>query len=75
MNCITGVQQQEKLLSDVSVSVVGQRVSYSNGAAVEEKPREASSPPHIRPAGREPLRALRPAKGKLLFLLQVQCVI
>ncbi|KAG7327910.1 hypothetical protein KOW79_007854 [Hemibagrus wyckioides] len=57
-----GVQQQEKLLSDASVSVIGQRVSYSNGAAAEEKHREAASPPHVRPAGREPLRALRPAK-------------
>ncbi|XP_053538483.1 TOG array regulator of axonemal microtubules protein 1 isoform X1 [Ictalurus punctatus] len=57
-----GVQPQEKLLSDASVSVVGQRVSYSKGAAAEEKRRETSSPPHVRPAGREPLRALRPAK-------------
>lgn len=65
VKCTAGVQQQEKLLSDASVSVVGQRVTYSNGAAAaEEKPRETSSPPHIRPAGREPLRALRPAKGK-----------
>lgn len=66
MKCTAGVQQQEKLISDASVSVIGQRVSYSNGAAAEEKHREAASPPHVRPAGREPLRALRPAKGKLL---------
>ncbi|XP_053366148.1 TOG array regulator of axonemal microtubules protein 1 isoform X1 [Clarias gariepinus] len=57
-----GVVQQEKLCTDVSVSVVGQRVSYSNGAA-EEKPRDPSPPLQVRPAGREPLRALRPAKG------------
>ncbi|GAA6083458.1 TOG array regulator of axonemal microtubules protein 1 isoform X1 [Tachysurus ichikawai] len=57
-----GVLQQEKLLSDVSVSVIGQRLSYSNGEAAEDKHREAASPPHVRPAGREPLRALRPAK-------------
>ncbi|KAF4083803.1 hypothetical protein AMELA_G00121500 [Ameiurus melas] len=61
-----GVEPQEKLLSDASVSVVGQRVSYSKGAAVEEKPRETSSPPHVRPAGRQPLRALRPAKESQL---------
>ncbi|XP_076834570.1 TOG array regulator of axonemal microtubules protein 1 isoform X2 [Brachyhypopomus gauderio] len=58
-----GVQQQEKALSDLSVSVVGQRVTYSNGPAEEERPREAMSPPHTKPAGREPLRAFRPAKG------------
>ncbi|XP_026782606.3 TOG array regulator of axonemal microtubules protein 1 [Pangasianodon hypophthalmus] len=69
-----GVQQQEKLLSDVSVSVVGQRVSYSNGAAAEEKPREASSPPHVRPAGREPLRALRPAKGSQIHSTKASAV-
>lgn len=68
MKCITGIQLQEKLLSDVSVSVVSQRVSYSNGATAEEKPREASSPPQARAAGREPLRALRPAKGELLSM-------
>ncbi|XP_053538489.1 TOG array regulator of axonemal microtubules protein 1 isoform X2 [Ictalurus punctatus] len=61
-----GVQPQEKLLSDASVSVVGQKVSYSKGAAAEEKPSETSSPPHVRPAGREPLRALRPAKESQL---------
>lgn len=76
VKCVTACsQQQENLLSDVVVSVVGQRVSYINGAAAEEKPREPSSPPHVRPAGREPLRALRPAKGELISKFYVHCVI
>ncbi|XP_062863351.1 TOG array regulator of axonemal microtubules protein 1 isoform X2 [Trichomycterus rosablanca] len=54
-----GVQQQENHVSDVSV--VGLRVSYSNGAA-EEKQRDGASPRGVRP-GREPLRAVRPTKG------------
>ncbi|XP_060789491.1 TOG array regulator of axonemal microtubules protein 1 isoform X2 [Neoarius graeffei] len=58
-----GVQQEEKLLSDASVGVVGQRVSYCHGAAAEETPREVSSPPQARAAGRNQPRALRPAKG------------
>ncbi|KAG7466446.1 hypothetical protein MATL_G00164840 [Megalops atlanticus] len=46
------------------VSVVGQRVTYSNGPieAEEERLREASPPP-ARTSGREPVRALRPARG------------
>ncbi|KAK1801407.1 hypothetical protein P4O66_023077 [Electrophorus voltai] len=56
------VQQQEKVLSDLSVNVVGQRVAYCNGPA-----EKAMSPPQSRPAGREPLRALRPVKGVFAF--------
>ncbi|XP_058604401.1 TOG array regulator of axonemal microtubules protein 1 isoform X2 [Onychostoma macrolepis] len=65
-----GVTQQEKSLSDGNVSVVGQRLVYSNRSLDpdEEKPSDmtsssSSSSPQIRAAGREPLRALRPAKG------------
>ncbi|XP_077077853.1 TOG array regulator of axonemal microtubules protein 1 isoform X2 [Siphateles boraxobius] len=60
-----GVTQQNKSLSDGNVSVVGQRLVYSNRPldADEEKPSDMTSSPQIRAAGREPLRALRPAKG------------
>lgn len=60
-----GVTQQDKSLSDGNVSVVGQRLVYSNRPldADEEKPSDMTSSPQIRAAGREPLRALRPAKG------------
>ncbi|XP_016108497.1 protein FAM179B-like isoform X2 [Sinocyclocheilus grahami] len=63
-----GVTQQEKSLSDGNVSVIGQRLVYSNRSLDpdEEKPSDmtsSSSSPQIRAAGREPLRALRPAKG------------
>ncbi len=66
--CVTGVTQQEKSLSDGNVSVIGQRLVYSNRSLDpdEEKPSDmmTSSSPQIRAAGREPLRALRPAKGE-----------
>ncbi|XP_043088356.1 TOG array regulator of axonemal microtubules protein 1 isoform X2 [Puntigrus tetrazona] len=64
-----GVTQQEKSLSDGCV--IGQRLVYSNRALDpdEEKTGDvtlssssSSSSPQIRAAGREPLRALRPAK-------------
>ncbi|XP_050988950.1 TOG array regulator of axonemal microtubules protein 1 isoform X3 [Labeo rohita] len=62
-----GVMQQEKSLSDGNVSVIGQRLVYSNRSIDpdEEKPSDmsSSSSPQIRTAGREPLRALRPARG------------
>ena len=52
-----------------AVSVIGQRVPYSG--------EEPSPPPH-RPTGREPIRALRPAKGEsapseLQFSLSFPC--
>ncbi|XP_035377930.1 TOG array regulator of axonemal microtubules protein 1-like isoform X3 [Electrophorus electricus] len=59
------VQQQEKVLSDLSVNVVGQRVAYCNGPA-----EKAMSPPQTRPAGREPLRALRPVKGSQMHSIR-----
>ncbi|XP_067223821.1 TOG array regulator of axonemal microtubules protein 1 isoform X1 [Chanodichthys erythropterus] len=60
-----GVTQQDKSLSDGSVGVVGQRLVYSNRSLDpdEEKPGDMTSSPQIRAAGREPLRALRAAKG------------
>ncbi|KAL1257339.1 hypothetical protein QQF64_010583, partial [Cirrhinus molitorella] len=62
-----GVTQQVKSLSDGNVSVIGQRLAYSNRSLDpdEEKPSDmtSSSSPQIRAAGREPLRAIRPAKG------------
>ncbi|ROL51298.1 TOG array regulator of axonemal microtubules protein 1 [Anabarilius grahami] len=60
-----GVTQQDKSLSDGSVGVVGQRLVYSNRSLDpdEEKPGDMTSSSQIRAAGREPLRALRAAKG------------
>ncbi|XP_059377119.1 TOG array regulator of axonemal microtubules protein 1-like [Carassius carassius] len=67
-----GETQQEKSLSDGNVSVIGQRLVYSNRSLDpdEEKPSDmtsssssSSSSPQIRAAGRQPLRALRPARG------------
>ncbi|CAM4641945.1 unnamed protein product [Leuciscus chuanchicus] len=60
-----GVTQQDKSVSDGNVSVVGQRLVYSNRPleSDEEKPVDMTSSPQIRASGREPLRALRPAKG------------
>ncbi|KAJ8390886.1 hypothetical protein AAFF_G00100180 [Aldrovandia affinis] len=50
--------------STADVSVVGQRVTYSNGPVEPEgeRPREVSPPP-ARPPGREPIRASRPTRG------------
>ncbi|KAJ7989045.1 hypothetical protein DPEC_G00315470 [Dallia pectoralis] len=47
------------------VSVIGQRVPYSNGPMEpdDDNPARGYSPPPTRPACREPIRALRPAKG------------
>ncbi|XP_052385877.1 TOG array regulator of axonemal microtubules protein 1 isoform X2 [Carassius gibelio] len=67
-----GETQQDKSLSDGNVSVIGQRLVYSNRSLDpdEEKPSDmtsssssSSSSPQIRAAGRQPLRALRPARG------------
>lgn len=62
-NCLQGFPTRD--IVPTEVSVIGQRVTYSNGPiepADEEGTREPSPLPH-RPAGREPIRALRPAKG------------
>ncbi|KAI4902186.1 hypothetical protein NFI96_029553 [Prochilodus magdalenae] len=56
-----GVSQQEEEFSNVSV--VGQRVIYSNGPTEEEKIRETTSSHQVRPVGHEPVRALKPTKG------------
>lgn len=59
-----GVSQQDQCVCESSVSVVGQRVCFSRALdAEEQKVSEVSSSPQVRAAGREPLRALRPAKG------------
>ncbi|XP_010877219.3 TOG array regulator of axonemal microtubules protein 1 isoform X2 [Esox lucius] len=58
-----GFPLKDKIAADVSV--VGQRVAYSNGPMEpdEDDPIREYSPPPTRPACREPIRALRPAKG------------
>ncbi|KAM6961314.1 TOG array regulator of axonemal microtubules protein 1 [Aplochiton taeniatus] len=47
------------------VSVIGQRLTYPNGppGSEEREPTGVHSPPLNRPTAREPIRALRPAKG------------
>uniref|UniRef100_W5MZP9 TOG array regulator of axonemal microtubules 1 n=1 Tax=Lepisosteus oculatus TaxID=7918 RepID=W5MZP9_LEPOC len=56
-----GVTFRDKVTSDVSV--VGQRLAYSNGPAEPEEVRQReTSPPVVRPLGREPLRAPRPPR-------------
>lgn len=45
------------------VSVIGQRLTYPNGPTGEKEPTVVHSPPLNRPTVREPMRALRPAKG------------
>ncbi|XP_071377812.1 TOG array regulator of axonemal microtubules protein 1 [Centroberyx affinis] len=60
---LQGFSQKDRTSSEVGV--VGQRVTYSNGTIKTEEEnwtREPSSPP-VKPACREPVRALKPAKG------------
>ncbi|XP_047201173.1 TOG array regulator of axonemal microtubules protein 1 isoform X4 [Girardinichthys multiradiatus] len=45
------------------VGVVGQRVNYCNGTMKTEEEKMAPSPPLVKPAVREPIRALKLAKG------------
>ncbi|KAK5606502.1 hypothetical protein CRENBAI_019847 [Crenichthys baileyi] len=45
------------------VGVVGQRVNYCNGTMKTEEEKMAPSPPLVKPAVREPVRALKLAKG------------
>ncbi|KAJ8288796.1 hypothetical protein COCON_G00014550 [Conger conger] len=53
---------QDKATTDVSV--VGQRVTYSNGQIDPEADRMRDlSPPPARATGREPVRAVRPTRG------------
>ncbi|XP_041809648.1 TOG array regulator of axonemal microtubules protein 1 isoform X2 [Chelmon rostratus] len=57
---LQGLSQRNELSSEVGV--VGQRVTYSNGTIkTEEETRP--SPPLVKPAIRESVRALKPAKG------------
>ncbi|XP_041703481.1 TOG array regulator of axonemal microtubules protein 1-like isoform X1 [Coregonus clupeaformis] len=62
-SALQGFPLRDKITPEVSV--VGQRVTYSNGPMEpEEEDRTTEySPPPSRQACREPIRALRPAKG------------
>lgn len=64
--CVTSIGLSQRDKASPEVGVIGQRVTYSNGPIElqdEDRPREPSPPP-VRPACREPIRALRPAKGQ-----------
>lgn len=56
-----GLSQRNELSSEVGV--VGQRVTYSNGTIKTEEETSGPSPPLVKPAFRESVRALKPAKG------------
>ncbi|XP_023140257.2 TOG array regulator of axonemal microtubules protein 1 [Amphiprion ocellaris] len=58
---LQALSQRNELSSDVGV--VGQRVMYSNGTSKTEEEIMGPSPPLVRPAFRESVRALKPAKG------------
>ncbi|XP_034381350.1 TOG array regulator of axonemal microtubules protein 1 isoform X2 [Cyclopterus lumpus] len=58
---LQALSQRNKLLSDVGV--VGQRVTYSNGITKTEEENTGPSPPLVKPAFRESVRALKPVKG------------
>ncbi|XP_037602306.1 TOG array regulator of axonemal microtubules protein 1 isoform X1 [Sebastes umbrosus] len=58
---LQGLSQRNELSSEVGV--VGQRVTYSNGTIKTEEEATGPSPPLIKPAYRESVRALKPAKG------------
>ncbi|XP_068436111.1 TOG array regulator of axonemal microtubules protein 1 isoform X1 [Clinocottus analis] len=57
---LQGLSQRNELSSDVGV--VGQRVIYSNGIITQEE-NTGPSPPLVKPAFRESVRALKPVKG------------
>lgn len=57
-----GLSQRNELSSEVGV--VGQRVTYSNGTIKSEEATSGPSPPLVKPAFRESVRALKPAKGQ-----------
>lgn len=57
-----GLSQRNELSSEVGV--VGQRVTYSNGTIKTEEEATGPSPPLVKPAYRESVRALKPAKGQ-----------
>ncbi|XP_078031132.1 TOG array regulator of axonemal microtubules protein 1 isoform X1 [Epinephelus lanceolatus] len=58
---LQGLSQRNELSSEVGV--VGQRVTYSNGTIKTEEDTSGPSPPLVKPAIRESVRALKPAKG------------
>ncbi|XP_029316331.1 TOG array regulator of axonemal microtubules protein 1 isoform X2 [Cottoperca gobio] len=58
---LQGLNQRSELSSEVGV--VGQRVTYSNGTIKTEEETTGPSPPLVKPAFRESVRALKPAKG------------
>ncbi|XP_064185374.1 TOG array regulator of axonemal microtubules protein 1 [Anguilla rostrata] len=61
-NSLQALSFGDKATADVSV--VGQRVTYSNGPIEPEGERVREvSPPPARPTGREPVRAVRPTRG------------
>nr|XP_046268903.1 TOG array regulator of axonemal microtubules protein 1 isoform X2 [Scatophagus argus] len=58
---LPGLSQRNELSSEVGI--VGQRVTYSNGTIKTEEEMTGPSPPLVKPAVRESVRALKPAKG------------
>ncbi|XP_054469760.1 TOG array regulator of axonemal microtubules protein 1 isoform X2 [Anoplopoma fimbria] len=58
---LQGLSERNELSSDVGV--VGQRVTYSNGIIKTEEETTEPSPPLVKPAFRESVRALKPVKG------------
>lgn len=60
--CCQGLSQRNELSYDVGV--VGQRVTYSNGTIKTEEETTGPSPPLVKPALRESVRALKPHKGQ-----------
>ncbi|XP_056283048.1 TOG array regulator of axonemal microtubules protein 1 isoform X2 [Pseudoliparis swirei] len=58
---LQGLSQRNELLADVGV--VGQRVAYSNGITKTEEENTGPSPPLVKPAYRDSVRALKPVKG------------
>ncbi|CAB1335104.1 unnamed protein product [Coregonus sp. 'balchen'] len=66
-SALQGFPLRDKIIPEVSV--IGQRVPYSNGPMEpeeEDRTREYSPPP-TRPAFRETVKALRPAKGSQIY--------
>jgi len=59
---LQGLSQRNELLADVGV--VGQRVAYSNGITKTEEENTGPSPPLVKPAYRDSVRALKPVKGQ-----------
>nr|XP_040054780.1 TOG array regulator of axonemal microtubules protein 1 isoform X2 [Gasterosteus aculeatus aculeatus] len=58
---LPGLSQGNEQLSDVGV--LGQRVAHSNGTIETEEENTRPSPPLVKPAFLESVRALRPVKG------------